>query len=152
MKALFGIILIPFLLGCMSTPRTTNEKFEVAPNRIDQSIGSATIEDYILALPPFAFHEESVDQFAVRVRQARLSEKENVGKNQDYLFVSGDGSAPSKEFLLDRRLRVVTIRSFNWEPGTTDDSITMRRVSGGWMRGPRVAIKTADQAAASRRR
>lgn len=76
--------------------------------------------------------------------RSRVS-RSRESRSLDFLFVRGDGSAPSKEFVLDRRLRVLTVRSMNWEPGMKDDTITMRRVPGGWMRSPRIGMKTAEQ-------
>jgi hypothetical protein len=131
------------------TPGNQRETFVAAPSPIDQSIEFATIEDYILALPPFEFHEETVKQFTARVSNSRTTEKQNHGRDRDYLFVRGDGSAPSKVFILDRSQRMLTIRSRNWEPGMSDDSVTMRRVAGGWLRGPRFEMKTGELASAS---
>ena len=133
------------LVGYEMTPSDQNAIFVAAPSSIDQTIDTASIEDYILALPPFEFHEETVEQFAKRVRSARMSEKQNVGKSRDYLFVRSDGCAPSKVFLLDRARRTLTIRSLNWEPGVSDDLVTMRRVPGGWLCGPCVEIKRGDR-------
>ena len=149
MKRLASIISTGILVGCAVKPSDRNETFEAAPSRVDQMIDFATIEDYILALPPFEFHEETVEQFAERVRSARMTEKQNLGKDRDYLFVRGDGSVPSKVFILDRSQRMLTIRSLNWEPGMSDDSVTMRRVLGGWQRGPRIEMKTGEQAGSS---
>jgi hypothetical protein len=165
MKKLAAIIFTGLLAACATMPSDRNETFVAVASPIDQSIDSATIEDYILALPPFEFHEETVEQFAERVRNARMTEKQNLGKDRgiitireakgdkdrDFLFVKGDGSAPSKVFILDRRRQMLTIRRINWEPGMTEDSITMRRVRGGWMRGPRIEMKIAEQAVAHQR-
>ena len=126
-------------------PGARNETFVAMTSNVDQMIDSATIEDYILALPPFEFHDETVEQFTERVRSARKTEKQNFGKARNYLFLRGDGSAPSKIFVFDRRRQILTIRSMNWEPNMTEDSMTMRRVPGGWMRSPRIAMKTAEQ-------
>jgi len=147
MKSLVAILFTGLFAGCATTPSGRNETFVAAVSPIDQSIDSAAIEDYILALPPFEFHEETIEQFTQRVRHARMTEKQNLDKGPDFLFVKGDGTAPSKVFILDRRRRVLTIRSLNWEPGTTEDTITMRRVPGGWMRGPRIEVRTVEPAA-----
>jgi hypothetical protein len=130
MKRLAAIICTGILAGCTVMPSDQKETFVAAPSPIARVDQSATIEDYILALPPFEFHEETVEQFTERVRSARRNEKRNLDKDRDYLFVSGDGSAPSKIFILDRKRRVLTIQSMNWEPGMADDSMTMRRVFG----------------------
>ena len=151
MKRLTAIIFAGLLAGCATLPSDREETFVAVVNPIDQSIGSTAIEDYILALPPFEFHEETIEQFAERVRNARKTEGQNFGKSRDFLFVKGDGSAPSKVFILDRRRRMLTIRSMNWEPGRTEDTITMRRVPGGWMRGPRIEMKTREPAVAPNR-
>lgn len=151
MKKLAAIIYTGLLAGCAPMPNDRNETFVAVASPIDQSIDSATIEDYILALPPFEFHEETVEHFTDRVRNARMTEKQNLGKNRDSLFVKGDGTAPSKVFILDRRRQMLTIRSMNWEPGMTEDAISMRRVPGGWMSGPRIEMKTAEPAAVPNR-
>jgi hypothetical protein len=144
MKQLALIIFTGILAGCSVVPGDQKKSFMAAPSPLDRMIDSATIEDFILALPPFEFHEETVGQFSERVRSARTTEKQNLGKDRDYLFVRGDGSAPSKIFILEREQRMLTIRSMNWEPGMTDNSVTMRRVSGGWLRGPRIELKTGE--------
>ena len=92
-------------------------------------------------LPPFEFYEETVDAFADWVRSARKTETRNAGRDLDSLFVRSDGSAPSKDFSLDRGDRLLTIQIMNWEPGMSDQSMTMRRVPGGWLRGPRAEMK-----------
>jgi len=134
-KPLPGILFIPLLAACTVTPRTLHGEFVAAPGEMDARIETASIEDYIVALPPFTFHEESVEGFARRVRQARTMERGNAGRSQEVLFVSGDGTWPAREFHLDRSRRMLTIRSFKGEPGTGDEMVTMRRVPGGWMRG-----------------
>lgn len=146
MKILAAIIFTGLLAGCATMTRDRDETFVAVTSPIDQSIDTATIEDYILALPPFEFHEETVEQFTEKVKNARMTEKQNLGKDRDFLFVKGDGSAPSKIFILDRRRQMLTIRRMNWEPGMTEDTITMRRIPGGWMRGHRIELKTAQQA------
>lgn len=145
MKFRLGTLLVPLLAGCVLAPSATKEKFEAAPSSIDERIETASIEDYIIALPPFAYHEESVNQFVDQVRRAREESKQNRGNGADYLFVSGDGCWPSKDFVLDRDRRTLKVRVYNWEPGMKDYTETMRRVPGGWMRGPHVEIKTAVQ-------
>ena len=140
---LVAIIVIGLFGGCSSMPGGSGA-FVAEPSPIDQRIDAASIEDYILALPPYAFHEESVEQFTERVRHARTTLKENVGKSSDYLFVGGDGSSPSKEFTLNRDARTLEIRNFNWEPGLQDDAVTWRRVSGGWLREPHTIMSDAE--------
>lgn len=138
MKKFAVIIFTGHLASCSTTSSFRGETFVAAASPIDQRIDSATIEDYILALPPYEFHEETAKQFSERVGNSRKTEKQNFGKPRDYLFVHGDGSEPSKVFILDRARQVLTIRSMNWEPGMTEDSITMQRVPGGWMRISRI--------------
>ena len=135
-------------VSCAVGPAGKPEAFVAAPSAIDERMNDATIEDYIVALPAYAYHEEGVKQFEARVRQARTTEKKNEGKGQDYLFVACDGCWPSKDFKLDRATRELTIRIYQWEP-VPDYTETMRRVPGGWMRGPRIEIRSAEQAVSS---
>lgn len=138
-------ILLMFLLsGCGFNPTMEKEEFVAAPSSIDERIETASIEEYVIALPPFAYHEASVEQFAQQVGSARVNEEQNRGKGADYLFVGGDGCWPSKDFILDRERRTLRIRVYQWEPGMKDYSETMRRVDGGWMRGPRIEVKTGQ--------
>lgn len=138
MKWILCSLLLAFFSGCVAGPDGGGERFEAAPNSIDGRLDTATIEEYIIALPAFAYHEESVEQFAEHVGRARSEESKNRGKGSDELFVGGDGCWPSKNFVLDRGRRTLTIRIFQWEPGMKDYTETMRRVPGGWMRGPQV--------------
>jgi len=142
MRLSLAALPILLLTGCAIAPVGKQEWFVAAPSSIDDRLDTATTEDYVIALPPFAYHEESVDQFVNQVRQARTGSKENRGKGPDYLFVDGDGCWPSKDFVLDRAQRTLRIRVYNWEPGMSDYTETMRRVHGGWMHGPQVEIKS----------
>ncbi len=146
MKTLFNALLTAALVGCAFEPSAVKEEFVATPSVIDERIETASIEDYVVALPPFAYHESSVEQFEEQVRTAREMQTENRGKGLDYLFVSGDGCWPSKDFVLDRDRRSLKGRVYQWEPGMKDYTETMRRVPGGWMRGPHVEMKTAEQA------
>ncbi len=94
---------------------------------------SASIEEYILALPAYEFHEETVESFSVSVRHARRL-PENRGKSPDYLFVPGDGTWPAKEFFLDRATGRLTIKVHPGpEPGSKGYTTVRRRVAGGWI-------------------
>ncbi len=130
-------LLISFLAACAPSPYSNNDSFEATSSRIDSRIATATIEEYIIALPPFAYHEESARKLRDRVMRARADEKQNSGKGSDYLYVGGDGTWPAKEFTLDRDNRTLSIHVFSWEPGIDDYTETMERVPGGWIHGPR---------------
>jgi hypothetical protein len=149
MKFRLSILLIPLFASCALNQGAKKEVFVAAPNSIDERIETASIEDYIIALPPYAYHEASVDQFVEQVRRVRVDQEENHSKGPNYLFVNGDGCWPSKDFVLDRERRSLKIRVYQWEPGMKDYTETMRRVPGGWMRGPQIEVKTAEQAGAS---
>jgi hypothetical protein len=123
------------LTACQTAPPAPRENFAAAPARLDAHIESASIEEYILALPPHAFYEQSVEGFARSVREARARQPQNAGRNADYLFLPGDGTWPAQEFFLDRSRRTMTIRIHSQEPGTTVETVTMQRVPGGWKRG-----------------
>jgi len=148
MKFIFAAVLCSLLAACALQPAASQEKFEAAPSSIDARLDAASIEEYIIALPLYAYHEGTAEQFEEQVRLARVEKKENRGKGSDYLFVGGDGARSSIGVSLDRKRRLLTIRSYDWEPGFPDTMETMRRVPGGWMRGPSVVVKTAEQKAA----
>jgi hypothetical protein len=70
MKGLASIIFAGVLAGCALTSSERHETFVAAPSPIDRMIDSATIEDYILALPPFEqaasrshYHRSRLDDF-----------------------------------------------------------------------------------------
>jgi hypothetical protein len=120
--------------ACSTSESSKNASFVAAPNSIDQQ-RAPSIEDYILALPPYSFHEESVPAFAFRVRAAR-GLPQNLGKSSDYLYCPGDGTWPPKEFTLERASRRLTIRVHaGVEPDAAPYTATMRRVRGGWIQG-----------------
>jgi hypothetical protein len=146
MKLIFAAVVGSLLVGCAHGPGATREKFEAAPSSIDARLDTAPIEDYIIALP--LHREGGVEQFEEQVRGSRVEKKENRGMGADYLFVGGDGSSAAMAFSLDRGKRLMTIRKYEWEHGWPDTMETMRRVPGGWMRGPIVVVKTAEQKAA----
>ncbi len=140
------VLLMPLLTACTTFPNLTDDPFEAAPSKIDSRIAIASIEEYIIALPPFAYHEEGVRQFNNRVMRARAEQKQNSGKGIDSLYVGGDGSWPPKEFTLDRDQRTLSIHVFSWEPGVRAYTETMKRVPGGWIRGPRTELESQDPA------
>lgn len=144
MKFALLAILIPLLAACAAPPDSTHASFEAARSPIDSQIETASIEDYVIALPPFAYHEESVRQFKKRVLRARKAEPQNAGKEADFLYVGGDGNWPPKEFTLNRDNRTLSIRVFSWEDGVNAYTETMQRVPGGWIRGPRIEEKTQE--------
>lgn len=134
MKRLIAIIVTGLIAGCATTPSGRNETFEAAPSPVDQTIHSATIEDYILALPPFAFHDESVEQFSEVVRKARSMDPRNNKRGRDSLLISGDGLWPTRDFTLDRSTNTLRIFVHEGEGPSAPYEATMRRVPGGWMR------------------
>lgn len=131
-------VFIPLLLGfilvaCAPRSQEGQGSFEAVRSSIDQQ-NDPSIEDYILALPPYAFHEESLSSFARTVRSARAL-PQNYGKSRDYLFCPSDGKWPPREFTLERASQRLIIHvhkgaEADGPPYTT----TMRRVRGGWIR------------------
>jgi hypothetical protein len=97
-------------------------------------------QEYIVAFPLHAFHEESVEQFREKVYKARASDPKNKGRDRDSLFIQGQGANSSMEFSLDRETNILRIKVYCWEPGTTPYETTMRRVPGGWMEGPKTGL------------
>lgn len=107
-------------------------RFIAAPGAIDRDPDPA-IEDYILALPPYAFHEESVAHFTARVRTAR-GMPQNEGAAPDHLFCGGDGGWSARAFVLDRATRRLEIHVCGGpEPGAKPYTTVLRRVPGGWI-------------------
>jgi hypothetical protein len=62
MKLSLLSLLLVLLVSCVFTPGVNSGKFEAAASSLDERIETASIEDYIIALPPFAYHEASVDR------------------------------------------------------------------------------------------
>jgi hypothetical protein len=155
MKNIVMTLWLAVLTCCATSPYTSKESFEAAPSTIDNHLDKASIEEYIIALPPFAFHEEPVESFALNVVRSRRNQAKNKGKDDNYLYVGGDGCWPAKDFTLDRKNRVLHIQIFHWEPPMEDtvSILTMRRVPGGWMRAQKTNIPKeqleAEQAAPS---
>lgn len=126
------------LSSCSTTstisPRETTNKehFEAAPSSIDKQRNKASLEEFILALPPYSLHEETVEGFRERVYREH---KEQQAKH-DEMHLSGDGCWPSKDIKLDRTTSTLYILSY---PGPEPDSeYTLhlwRRVRGGWEYG-----------------
>jgi len=138
MKAVFVIFVL--LLGGCHTSVTRGDEFTKAPSDIDGRLDQASIEDYILALPANRFHEESVEQFAERVRSAR-SLPENKNADAEHLFIPGDGAYPPRQFTLDRRtrtlgiedLRIHDFEELSDEPPYDLKLQQLQRVPGGWI-------------------
>jgi hypothetical protein len=141
MKTLAFLAIFVSLVGCSFKNIGQEDAFIAAPSSIDDRIGTASIEDYIVALPPFNYHESSVEDFVNQVTRARTDSRENRDKGSNYLFVSGDGTWPSKDFILDRDRRTLKIRVYQWEEGVEDYTESLTRVPGGWIRTPRIQKK-----------
>ena len=124
---------ISLLTNCVTGSKAIGESFVEAPSSLDDRLDTASIEDYIIALPPYAFHEESVDSFVDHVKRSRGEEADKSrGNDPNFLLVGGDGCWPSKDFTLDRKTRTLHVRIYNWEPPweNTISILAMRRVPG----------------------
>ena len=132
MNALFVALILVSIAGCTPHSDRPPKKRALTPSAIDHHIDAATIEDHILALPAFAFHEESTGDFRKRIRGAR-SLPQNKGRSLDSLYCPGDGTWPAKEFIWDRQKRTLTInvQSDGIDPGYT---VIMQRGPGEWIR------------------
>jgi hypothetical protein len=142
MKYFIMALWISLLTNCVTGSKAIGELFVAAPSSLDDRLDTASIEDYIIALPPYAFHEESVDSFVDNVKRSRGEADKSRGSDPNFLFVGGDGCWPSKDFTLDRKTRTLHVRIYNWEPPweNTISILTMRRVPGGWLRSPQTDI------------
>src|SRR4051812_45992684 len=131
MRAFTSVLAALWFTACVTHQPTEARSFEAAKSPIGQQ-RDPSIEDYILALPPYAFHEGPVSSFAATVRRARAL-PQNQGKSRDYLYCPGDGTWPEKVFVLDRPSRRLTIQvGAGPEPEAAPYTTTMRRVRGGW--------------------
>jgi hypothetical protein len=111
------------------------ETFIAAQSSVDRNLNEASIENYITALPPNAFHSDSVEQFRKRVSKARPSNDNDKLTGRDFLFLQAAGENPPMKFFLDRATRMLTIEVYSTKRGEKPYEVTMRRVSGGWMEG-----------------
>lgn len=139
MKYFLIALCVSLLANCVTGSKADGESFDAAPSSLDDRLDTASIEDYVIALPPFAFHEESVESFVDSVKRSRGREADKSRRNDpNFLFVGGDGCWPAKDFTLDRKTRTLHVRIYNWEPPLEDtiSLLTMRRVPGGWRRSP----------------
>ena len=100
---------------------------------LDRNLDKAPIEAYILALPAFAFHEESASDFRMRVMSSK-SIRRGGTENPDFLHCEGDGSYPVREFTLDRASHTLTIKSLPGEGPTSGNTVAMKRVAGKWIK------------------
>lgn len=73
-------------------------------------IANATIKDKKLMLekinelPPYMFHEESIESFQKRLKQGKFWVDQ--GEKTSYLFINGDGTVGERLFILDRKLNL----------------------------------------------
>ena len=133
MKTLLLALGLFIPASCASHRHADRQEFIATPGPIEQ-LRDPSVEDYVLALPAYSFHEEIVPLFTERVRTARTL-PENQNRSRDSLYLPGDGCWPAKEFTLDRPSRTLTIFVHGGSlaeevPYTT----TMRRVENGWIR------------------
>lgn len=73
-------------------------------------IANATIKDKKLMLekinelPPYMFHEESIESFQKTLKQGKFWVDQ--GKKTSYLFINGDGTFGKRLFILDKNLNL----------------------------------------------
>ncbi|QJE96812.1 hypothetical protein [Luteolibacter luteus] len=119
-------------ISCASTEAPLTYHYMKSPDPIDRRIDSATIEDYILAVPPHELHEGSRAGFEQTVRSARALPRNQI-RPADELYVPGDGAMGPYEFTLHRDSRTLDARFV----GETDDApphvIQYQRMPGGWL-------------------
>ena len=135
--------------SCGSIDQGVKEQYVSSPAAIDSFLDRATVEDYIVALPPYSFHEAPSEWAIHHARTARYSHLKNTGRSKDSLYLSGDGCWPAQEFFLDRKTKTLVIRVYTYEPGEDPYEYKMRRVTGGWMRGPhrRISARVQERSA-----
>lgn len=131
MKALLLPALCCLLFSCASTEKPQDPGYLKSPHPIDRKIESATIEDYILAVPAYTFHEGDRAGFEKTVRNARAL-PQNQGRPADELYVPGDGSAGPYEFVLDRGSHALNARYVGRNAETPPHTIRYQRIPGGW--------------------
>jgi hypothetical protein len=129
----FPLIFLMFGLSACATRLANELSASVAAPSAAHQQPDSSIEDYILALPAYSFHEEDVASFTARVKGARAL-PQNKNKGSDYLYVPGDGCWPAKEIMLERSTQRLTIQFRDGRgPGAVPYTTTMRRVSSGWL-------------------
>ena len=124
--------LLVLILSCATTHKPPGPGFLRSPDPIDRKIGSATLEDYILAMPAYQLHEGDRAGFEATVRNARTLPR-NQGRPADQLYVPGDGGTGPHEFSLDRASRTLTIRSIGIGDDTPPSTSRYQRIPGGWL-------------------
>lgn len=73
-------------------------------------IANATIKDKKLMLekinelPPYMFHEESIESFQKTLKQGKFWVDQ--GEKTSYLFINGDGTFGKRLFILDKNLNL----------------------------------------------
>lgn len=73
-------------------------------------IANATIKDKKLMLekinelPPYTFHEESIESFQKTLKQGKFWVDQ--GEKTSYLFINGDGTFGKRLFILDKNLNL----------------------------------------------
>jgi hypothetical protein len=89
------------------------------------------IRSIILSLPEFRYHEESRDDFEKRLRRSGAL-PQNRRTSGNYLYVSGDGTFPPKEFTWDQNTSSLTVKVLgnDVDPPQLDK---WRRVKDKWM-------------------
>jgi hypothetical protein len=108
----FYIIFIVSLVSCETLRKGANSK--IGKNHSENKPQRQSLESRILALPKFRYHEENVDAFRARVIAAR-KDSHNVGKDKNFLYITGDGSFPPKEFTWNENSQELTVKSMGNE-------------------------------------
>jgi len=124
-----AVFLCTILAGCGLNPaHEGGARLEVAAAA--RSLKNTPIEECILELPPFRYHEEKREEFVARVRSARAL-TQNDGRSRDYLFVPGDGTSGDKEFSLDRGAGILVVK-IGAADGASGGIDTWKKEPHGW--------------------
>ena len=147
---LLGVFLcIPCLWSCVQpSVHDHPEKFVASKSISGLSVETSSIREFVFGLPPFSYHEASLEAAHDAIGKQEVSSRMFQGRSLESIRYEGDGSAGASTFYLDRNLRQLWQYYHAWEPFSSDSISRYRVVEGGWMVSQYDATETdrAEQA------
>jgi len=108
------------LLACSCTATRTHGRDETARRTESQVRESLSIKDLIASLPPYSYHEGSIEGAQKWLRNVTIERTELNGITCDSVLFPADGCRGATRFYLDRVAGKYWERYYEWEPGSSD--------------------------------
>ena len=115
--AVAALILI---IGCSCTATRTDVNKKSSPNTASHFFSSHSIKDLIAMLPPYSYHEGSIEDAKHWLHDAKIERAVLHGIDCESVLYPADGCRGATRFYLDRKTGSFFEYYYGWEPNSKD--------------------------------